>query len=110
MKNVLICSLALLFAVSIVLCPSFIMLASSNIYDYHTFKRGDCFIRGVPKCERWEDCPDYIYKVLEVGKRKYRTVAVDMKTINRRVIGEDKLIMETNFFVPIACPVYLEGY
>lgn len=67
------------------------------------FKVGDCFAMEMDIKERWEDGPRYIQKVLEVGRKKYRTMYV--KPDHMDGYRSDEYIRSTdNIHEKIECP------
>lgn len=98
--NLLAYTLALGTPLVALFAPPALSLADS---DKPKFAKGDC-VQRTADIERWEE-PEPIIKILEVGRKKYRTTewSPDTKTFNPNWDSHPFLIIDT-FNTKVRCP------
>jgi hypothetical protein len=72
------------------------------------FEVGDCIAIANDECEVWENCRQFVHKVLQVGKAKYRTIAVDTTEKYPYVYNSDSRFHYDDFMEKVNCPAYLD--
>lgn len=71
------------------------------------FQVGDCVHWG--SNERWQSDGEYVEKILEVGKRKYRTASVG-KFSGQAIEGSDYFTTLDRISNKVECPQVLKDY